>query len=395
MDNYEHLLPYCRSERQREILRALSETDTQAQAAELLGVNKRGVERVLARVKKHAAMRGYAPDHGLQHPAAPGFGLAGYSDMRTNEEGKPIWYKFSKDRADLQRGIADFAKALTDDIKQADPAPVPKIERHTPDLMTGIFIGDAHIGMRAFGKETKHHDFDTDIATRQLREAADYLIDRAEPTETGLLVNVGDFMHANGQNNTTYSGTPLDTDTRQHRTMREAGMVMRYMIDRMLSKFKNVVVVVARGNHDTDPAPAVQLMLEFYYDRDPRVNVLNTEGFYHYIEYGNWLFGVHHGDKQKPESLAASMARDMPKAWGRTTHRMWCCGHFHKEQVKSLPGVKYKVFGALPPPDSWHAAHGFKGDGEMEMITFRKSGGIHSSHVYNVPQPELEPDVTI
>jgi predicted phosphodiesterase len=218
---------------------------------------------------------------------------------------------------------------------------------------------------------------------------------KAEPTETGLLVNVGDFMHANGQSNTTYSGTPLDVDTRQHKTMREAGMVMRYMIDRMLTKFKKVVVVVARGNHDTDPAPAVQLMLEFYYSREPRVNVLDTEGFYHYIEYGNWLLGVTHGDKQKPEALAGSMARDMPQAWGRTTHRMWCCGHFHKEQVKTLPGVKYKIFAALPPPDSWHAAHGFKGDGEMEMLTFRKEGGLYSSFVYNIPQPQLEPDVSI
>lgn len=391
----EELLKYCRSDRQREVVRAVHEHGSQSKAARALDVDKRTVERALARIRKNAAQVGFSPEHGLTHPAAPGFKLAGYSDMRTNEEGKPIWYKFSKERAELQTALQSFAQSLTDDIKQAAPSPAPRIEHHTPDLMTGIFIGDAHIGMRAFGKETKHHDFDTDIATRQLREAADYLIDRAEPTETGLLVNVGDFMHANGGSNTTYAGTQVDVDTRQHRTMREAGMVMRYMIDRMLSKFKNVVVVVARGNHDTDPAPAVQLMLEFYYDRDPRVKILNTEGFYHYIEYGRWLFGVHHGDKQKPEALAASMARDMPKAWGRTTHRMWCCGHFHKEQVKSLPGVKYKVFGALPPPDSWHAAHGFKGDGEMEMITFRKSGGIHSSHVYNVPQPEMEPDATI
>lgn len=345
---------------------------------------------------KERALHGYSPEHGLNNPLPEPFLGTGISVYHKATSTSPAyWIKAKAGMVELQQQLEAFAESLTGRIEPAEPKPLPEVSHHTPDLMTGIFIGDGHIGMRAFGRETKHHDFDTDIATGQLRDAADYLVDKAEPTETGLLVNVGDFMHANGGANTTFAGTTVDVDTRQHRTMYEAGMVMRYMIDRMLEKFKNVVVVVARGNHDTDPAPAVQLMLSFYYDREPRVKVLETEGFYHYIEYGKWLLGVHHGDKQKPEALAASMARDMPKAWGRTTHRMWCCGHFHKEQVKTLPGVKYKVFAALPPPDSWHAAHGFKGDGEMEMITFRRDGGIHSSHVYNIPQPVLEPDVSI
>jgi hypothetical protein len=102
-----------------------------------------------------------------------------------------------------------------------------------------------------------------------------------------------------------------------------------------------------------------------------------------------------HGDKQKPESLAGSMARDMPKAWGRTTHRMWAVGHFHKEFVKTLPGVTYRVFAALTPPDSWHASHGYKGDGEMHMLSLRREGGIHSTHIYNIPQPIHEPDAKL
>jgi hypothetical protein len=268
-------------------------------------------------------------------------------------------------------------------------------QNYASDLMPAIFIGDAHIGMYAYGKETKHSNFDSDIATAQIRDAIDYLVDLSPPVENALLVDVGDFMHANGASDSTFSGTPLDTDTRHYAVMRKAAMVMRYSIDKMLTKMRNVTVVVARGNHNTDAAVAVQLMLEFYYEREPRVNILKTEGFYHYIEYGRWLLGVTHGDKQKPEALAGSMARDMAQAWGRTTHRLWCTGHFHKEAVKTLPGVKHKVFAALPPPDSWHASHGYAGDGEMEMLTFRKQGGLHSSHVYNIPQPAVEPDCRI
>ena len=107
------------------------------------------------------------------------------------------------------------------------------------------------------------------------------------------------------------------------------------------------------------------------------------------------MLGVTHGDKQKAESLVSSMARDMAEAWGRTTHRLWATGHFHKEMVRTLAGCKHKVFAALPPPDAWHSSRGFSGDGEMEMLTFRKEGGLHSSHVYNIPRPIIEPDVKI
>jgi rhodanese-related sulfurtransferase len=177
--------------------------------------------------------------------------------------------------------------------------------------------------------------------------------------------------------------------------MEAAAEVMAYMVDRMLDKHKRVILVCARGNHDTDAAGALALMMKFYYRKEERVNVLDSHGFYHYIEYGNWLLGIHHGDKQKMESLAGSMARDMAQAWGRTTHRLWCLGHFHKDAVKTLPGVKCKIFAALPPPDSWHASHGYAGDGEMEMMTFRREGGLYSTHVYNIPQPRHEPDVMI
>jgi hypothetical protein len=369
---------------------------TIVQTAKLLGVDKRNIERPSANLVKRAALRGYSPDADAHGLAPDGYLVKGKSTFY-NEDGVPIrtWVKTDVIREHLSEMLKAYVDGLCENITPAKSKPVPKFLKHSSDLLTGIFIGDAHVGMRAFGIETKHSNFDTDIAVEQLRDAIDYLVEKAEPTETGLLVDVGDFVHANTQHGTTYGGTPLDVDTRHYRVMKAAAEVMQYMTDRMLEKFKKVVIVVARGNHNTDAAGAVQLMLEFYYHKEPRVHVLPTDGFYHYIEYGKWLLGIHHGDKQKPESLASSMARDMPEAWGRTTHRMWCTGHFHKEAVRTLPGVKHKVFAALPPPDSWHASHGYAGDGEMEMLTFRREGGLYSSHVYNIPQPRQEPDVRL
>jgi DNA-binding CsgD family transcriptional regulator len=381
--------------RQQVLLDILAEGKPVRQAAKEMQLDDRSAWYLKARTLKALAAAGYTETFDATRFVDPGQQIKGKSTLTKDDEGNTVWVKTDLKQEQKQEHLASFARALCDEISRAKPAPLPKIKHHDPDMMTGIFIGDAHIGMRAFGKETKHHDFDTDIATQQLRDAADYLIAKAEPTETGLLVDVGDYMHANGHNNATFAGTPLDVDTRHRSTMYEAAMAMRYFVDKMLAKFKKVVVVVARGNHNDDVAPAIELMLSFYYEKEPRVTILPTHGYYHYIEYGNWLLGITHGDKQKAEALAGSMARDMSQAWGRTTHRLWCTGHYHKEAVKTLPGVKHKVFAALPPPDAWHSSHGFSGDGELEMLTFRKSGGLYSSHVYNIPRPIIQPDVTI
>jgi hypothetical protein len=210
-----------------------------------------------------------------------------------------------------------------------------------------------------------------------------------------LLVDVGDFMHMNSSLNTTLKGTRLDVDTRYSRVLRASGQVMNYAVGRMLKKFIKVIVVISKGNHNEDPAVAVQEICAAYYHKEPRVTVLDTDGYFHYIEWGKWLIGVNHGDKIKPEKLVNVMSRDMAQAWGRSTHRMWATGHFHHKQVLELDGCTVYKFGALPPPDAWHAGAGFGGDGKMEMITFKKQGGTHSSLIFDVPRPVVEPDLKV
>ena len=366
-----------------------------SKACKNLGIDNSYLNRKIKHLREVSSSKTIRHSNGNTESTDFGYSINGTSNLYKNGEKVMGWVKTSRDKELEAKALKDFIDGLCSDMKPAEPVQLNPHKHHTPDLLSAVFVGDAHIGMYSWGLETKHSDFDSDIATKQLREAIDYLVDKAEPSETGLLVNLGDFIHTNGSNNMTAGGTPQDVDTRLSKVMHMAAVTLRYMTDRMLSKFARVILVCAKGNHDTDTSIAIQMAMKFYYDKEPRVTVLETNGFYHYIEYGQWLLGIHHGDKQKPEQLAGSMARDMSEAWGRTSHRLWCVGHFHKEQVKTLAGVKYKVFAALPPPDSWHSSKGYNGDGEMEMITFRKSGGIYSSHTFCIEQPKHQPDITI
>ncbi|MES2625923.1 MAG: hypothetical protein V4628_11645 [Pseudomonadota bacterium] len=396
-EKFEECLETKKQERVFQLLRAGSKWSA---IAKELDISERNVASMAARVKARVIAAGYDQETGLERMTSQPFFVKGRSELvKIAEDGSETvamyWNKTDTAKAAVEIKFREFVKSLCEEIKPAKPLPIPKNASYNSELLSTIYIGDAHIGMYSWGKETKHSDFDSDIASRDLRAAIDNLVDRSPKAETGILVDVGDFMHANTSHNTTWSGTPLDVDTRHSRVLRIAGKTMRYGIAKMLTKFKEVKVVIVKGNHNADAAVAVQEIVSAYFHDEPRVTVLETNGFFHYIEWGNWLFGFNHGDKVKPEKLVHVMARDQSAAWGRTTHRMWALGHFHHQDVKELDGCIVQKFAALPPSDSWHASHGFSSIQAMQMIVFKKSGGKESTLIYELPRPVLEPDLRI
>ena len=392
------LLEYCRTDHQRACLQAWIDTGSSYKAAKKMGTTQPFIVKMRGRIAQRAANKGYiSPGMDLSDKVGAGFGLNnGYSLLTKTPDGEPIWLKASKDRLLVTQAIEQYAESLATDIGTVGPCrKPPKTMKHDPDLMASIWIGDSHYGMYAHAPETKHSDYDSQKAYDLMCAAIDDLVERAPAAETGLLVDVGDYTHSNSSLNQTFKGTAVDVDTRLGRVMDLAGMGMQYAIRKMLTKFKKVVVVVARGNHNPDVALAIQRITSAFFSTEPRVQVLDTIGYFHYIEWGKWLIGVNHGDKVKPEKLVQMMARDMPAAWGRTTCRMWGLGHVHHQDVREIDGVLVQKFAALPPPDGWHASMGYSSGQAMQMIVHRKQGGRHSTLIHELPRPDHDPDITI
>jgi len=377
---------YCWTERQKDYIDAVNTYSSVREAARQIGTSHATILDSLKKIKAKAASLGYAPNMAHHEKGLPGFStdrVSAYYGKDGDLRGE--WHIQNRNRETIAQALQDFVEGLCEQIPRAEPVPSP----------AGIFIGDAHVGMKAWGKATKSADFDVDIAVTQLREAIGYLVDKAPKSEYGLLVDVGDFMHADSSKDQTFKGTPVDVDTRHSKVMFESARIMIWAIDRMLQKFQKVIVVVTPGNHNTDSSRAVRMMLSFKYENEPRVIIPDNHGFSIYLEWGKWLFGYNHGDKIKPHDLVSCMAQDMSQAWGRTTHRMWCTGHYHQKAVTNFKGCEHRVFAALPPSDAWHSSMGYGGHGSMEMLTFKKTGGIHSSYVYTIEQTLHEPDVQI
>ena len=381
------------------LVKDLRRTSSMTALAKERGVAERGLWNLQKRTKLALVAAGYDPERGMTETVSHQQSLQGRSayvkiDPETGQESVTAYWQLAR-KTPTQDALEQFADTLALGIKASKPVPLAKKVQHDSNLMSGIFIGDAHLGMYAYAPETRHSDFDSNIAATQLRAAIDNLILRSPDSEIGLLVNVGDYMHSDSGHNQTTGGTPLDVDTRHERVMDIAAAVMSYAIDQMLRKFKRVVVVNAKGNHDTNASVAIQKIMAAWYRNEPRVDILRTAGFFHYIEWGKWLIGINHGDKIKATKLPGVMAREMSEAWGRTKSRMWALGHFHHQEVLELDGCTVQKFAALPPPDSWHAGVGHSSIQAMQMIVFKKTGGRHSTLIYEIERPTNQPDITL
>ena len=393
------LADYAKTARQREAIIAWEDCGESAvKAAGVLGITPSTMRDHVRAVKNYAAQRGLSDNFDATRLVPEGEIVVGRSIFTTTDENEKIWLKTRRTMQEGERenALRSFVDGLTKDLPKYKPKAKPKTKSFSDDLLPTITIGDSHFGMRADARETKERDYDTKIASKDMLESIEYLVDLATPSTHSLLVNVGDFIHANGSSGTTFNGTKLDVDTRIEVVLEIAAQTFVFAIDKMLSKHKNVSVIMARGNHDSDTAIALALILKFYYSKEPRVNILEPHGFFHTLQFGKNLIAVHHGDKVKAEKLGAILPKMLPEQWASTVYRKWIVGHIHHQNaIETANGVFVEAMGTLSPPDSWHAGSGYGASSVMNQITFHRDGGEAIRHVYQIRASRKTPDLTL
>ena len=393
------LVDYAKTARQREAIMAWEECgEVAVKAAALLGITPSTMRDHVRAVKNYASQRGLSDNFDATRLVPEGEIVVGRSIFTTTDDNEKIWLKTRRTMQEGERdkALRSFVDGLTKDLPKYKPKAKPKTKSFSDDLLPAITIGDAHFGMRADARETKERDYDTKIASKDMLSAISYLVDLAQPSTHSLLINVGDFIHANGSSGTTFNGTKLDVDTRIEVVLEIAAQTFVFAIDKMLSKHKNVSVIMARGNHDSDTAIALALILKFYYSKEPRVNIMEPHGFFHTLQFGKNLIAVHHGDKVKAEKLGAILPKMLPEQWASTVYRKWIVGHIHHQNaIETANGVFVEAMGTLSPPDSWHSGAGYGASSVMNQITFHKDGGEAIRHVYQIRASRKAPDLTL
>ena len=394
-----NLSDYAKTDRQREVVEVWEAHDRKtAKAAPALGINAGTVREIVAVVRNFASSKGFSDNWDATRLVPEGEIVLGRSIYTEDDEGNKAWLKTRRTMSEAQRDLAikAFVDGLTKGLPKYIPKAKPKTKKFSTDFLPTIIIGDAHFGLRADARETRERDYDTKIASKDMLEAIDYLVDAAPASEDALLVNVGDFLHANGSKGTTFAGTTLDVDTRIEVVLDMAAQTFIYSISKILEKHKKVSVVMARGNHDSDTAIALALILKYYYDKEPRVTILDPHGFFHTVQFGKTLLAIHHGDKVKAEKLATVLPSMLPEQWSSTVYRKWILGHFHHQIVKEHDnGVISEIFSCLAPPDSWHAGAKYGAASAMHQVVFHREGGEAIRHVYQIRDSRKFPDLTL
>lgn len=385
---------YAKTERQREVVKVWESCDRHSgKAAQILGITHATVRNIVTTVKGAAAAAGFSDAWDATEHVPEGEMVIGRSLYLEDDSGNKAWLKTRRklETAEKEQALKVFVEQLNSQVIQAKKTHKPSAKGKSKDLLPTIIIGDAHIGMRAEESETRDRDFNSQVASAELLGAIDYLVDAAPACEEAMLINVGDFMHANSHKNTTANLTPLDVDTRIESVMRIAADTMIHAITRILEKHSKVSVVMARGNHDSDTAIAIAMVLGYRYAKEPRVTILEPQGFHTYTTFGKNLIAVTHGDKAPSRRLADVLPR--LSVWSKTSHRYWILGHFHSKLAEQFDNsVVIERFGTLAPSDSWHASKFYKSPSIMNQIVYRRSGGIAIRHEYEIPGKDYEPD---
>lgn len=379
MSDNEHLRRFA-TDSQWEKLQAIEEGGSERAAARILGCNQSTINRAKKAVLAKAARQGYAPEYDMQREVPDGYRVRGVSTLY-NAEGdlKLQWVKSQIDRDRQWEMFHEAVKGFTTDLPRYKPVKAPKTLYS--DLMTVYPVGDHHVGMLAWDKETGA-DYDLKIAERLLTGAIDHLVDASKACEEAAVIFLGDFLHYDSFVPVTpTSRNQLDTDSRYPKMVRTAIRMMRYTVDRALTKHKRVRVIVEIGNHDLSSSIFLMECLHTVYEHEPRVIVDTSPMHFHYFRFGQCLVGTHHGHGTKMSNLPMIMAADRAKDWGETTYRYWYTGHIHQSKTQAatsaldFSGCMVESFRILASPDAWAHQKGYRSMSEMNSITLHKEFG--------------------
>ncbi|MDX0897407.1 hypothetical protein GOD90_10420 [Sinorhizobium medicae] len=295
------------------------------------------------------------------------------------------WQKTSRED---DRGLS-LSAAIKDEFSQYKGYAklVPPPAETYADLCTYYPIVDPHIGMLAHWQETGESN-DLKIGTGRVGGTLQKLIGRSPESETAVIINTGDFFHADDQRNVTpASGHQLDVDGRDHKVKWAGVNLLRSTIDLALQKHKKVVVKNLKGNHDPESAKWLNISLGMFYWNEPRVEIDpedgNNDHFFHL--FGVNYTGATHGHTMKPDRMYVMMAEDNPDYWNASLYR-WCIfGHIHHETKKQIGSLICESFSQPVPKDAYAHSHGYRSGSAMQSVTLHAQDGESDRVIVRFP----------
>ncbi len=370
---------FAESESQAEVASLVDGGMTKREAAKRLGISERNVYKTLERIKINALKRGYSPDHDMTHVVPEGYKVKGISTYY-NEDGKPTgqWVKSATDEERRAQALLEAVENAATALPKFKPVRPPK--QADEALASLLTITDFHLGMKAW-KDSDGDDWDLKIARDVFLNAIHDMLNASPKSGTGILNQLGDFLHWDGLVQVTpTSGHHLTGDDRYSKLVELSISVMTEAVNMMLKKFGKVVVVQAEGNHDLASSVWMRKFIKHRFQEEPRVEVIDNEFPYYAYQHGEIMLGFHHGHKMRMAQLQKLFASEprFRKLWGASQHAYIHCGHLHHERVLDDAGCTVEQHPTLAARDNYTSSNGYVSQRGAKVITYDKlEGEVH------------------
>lgn len=368
------LIDYCTTELQKEYALALKAEGSESKAALALGVTRDKVHGILkgprGRLRDAAekARHGDSPEHGLPIGAPEGYFMSKATVTYNNKTGEleRVWPRYMPEANEEENA----ALAFLEDLPKI-PDQKFTLENFDTDMIPWYQIGDGHLGMMAKRSEIGH-DFNLEMAAEELMVAMATLIDEVRPTERCVIQDCGDMSHFENSTYETERGrNRLDAACTLPELIRARRKIMRFMIERALTKCRYVDIIINQGNHSRTMDWAMQDTLTALYEGSERVTILSNDNIFIPYRMGNTFVVCTHTDKLKPAAVAGAMSDLYDKEWGESRYRYIDGGHVHHKQTeKELNGAIYQSWNQLAPNDK-HAHDSGYGSRQCLCVVYR------------------------
>lgn len=378
------------TERQREVIAAYAREGSDRAAASALGVHHSSVRKARMAVQSRAARAGYAPGH-FEAGTAPGYRMGKVTVQRGPGGVERVWERQHPEFEAFRDTMREVRDELIADVKPYTAPPLPYIDLEH-DIVPWFQIGDAHLGMVSYMRETGQN-FDLNIGARELRAAFDMLKEVSPAANRCVINDLGDATHyENFKAETERGGYKLDADTRFPKMIRVYTRVWREIIESALEKFQTVDVIINQGNHSrtndiwaNEYSLLLAELIEARYGGTGRVNVISNESVFIGYLMGDTFVMVHHSDKCSGQKLADVMFRDFHEEVKQARHLYIDVGHLHHEYIKKERGiVTVQCWNNLAPNDKHHHDAGWRSKQAMSLALRSRKYGQTLTHTLPV-----------
>lgn len=377
---------YATSDFQREIIKLADQGLTYVAIAERFDSTPNSVRNVLFRLRKKAeeAAVGFVTPPDSVVP--PGHKLAGVSTMVKGPEGKIQWIKTVESKEYQEELLGQIREAFTSELPRERPVKL-KLKNLREDLLNLYVLTDYHLGMKAWGEETRDVNWDMSKAEDLLVRWIISAVKLAPNAETAILGQLGDFLHWDGIDPVTPRHKYLlDVDTRYQKLVRISIRVIRRVVRYLLENHEHVHLLLAEGNHDIVSSMWLRETFSAWYDDEPRITVDTSPDPYYCYEFGKTSLFFHHGHLRKPVEIESKFAAKFRKIWGRTEFSYGHLGHRHTDELMEKFLMTVEQHQTLAPNDSHGSRNAWMSGRSAKAITYHRDFG----EVYRVKlTPEM------